>query len=45
VFKGVKEAGLSNIYCNTTSLANGIYFLHLIAGDISETKKIVVAHN
>ena len=45
VFKGVKEAGLSNIYCNTTSLANGIYFLHLIAGDISETKKIVIAHN
>ncbi len=43
VLNGTKNAGLNSIKFNTNALANGIYFCHLIAGDLMETKKIVVA--
>ncbi|MEI6817433.1 MAG: T9SS type A sorting domain-containing protein [Bacteroidota bacterium] len=43
LYKGIKDAGLNTIRFNTGTLANGIYFCHLTSGDLSETKKIVVA--
>jgi len=43
LYKGIKDAGLSSINFNTSALSNGVYFCHLIAGDVIETRKIVVA--
>lgn len=45
LYNGVKEGGLENILFDTKKLASGIYFCHVVAGELSETKRIVVVHN
>ncbi len=38
-----EDAGSHTLRLNTTTLSNGVYFCHILSGDLSETKKIVVA--
>jgi photosystem II stability/assembly factor-like uncharacterized protein len=45
LYNGVKEGGLENILFDTKKLASGVYFCHIVAGELSETKRIVVVHN
>ena len=44
LYNGVNQAGLVTTQFNTSNLESGVYFCHVIAGELSETKRIVVEH-